>query len=130
MTGLPETEAIHPCGERAIAVAREVGGVALAIDAQNDLAAVWYERFGALRLIDEPLKLILPDPRTLRRRHAAMFDTCFEYDDLLRPNGLWAGGEVRQPPETALTCIGRTAKSQLRTVLSGNQGTARRYSDP
>ena len=47
-------------GERAIAVAREVGGVALAIDAKNDLAAAWYERFGALRLIDDPLKLILP----------------------------------------------------------------------
>ena len=47
-------------GERAIAVAREVGGVALAIDARDDRAAAWYERFGALRLIDDPLKLILP----------------------------------------------------------------------
>ena len=47
-------------GERAIAVAGEVGGVALAIDAIDDRAAAWYERFGALRLSDEPLKLILP----------------------------------------------------------------------
>jgi len=47
-------------GERAIAVAREVGGVALAIDAKEDRAAGWYERFGALRLLDDPLKLVLP----------------------------------------------------------------------
>ncbi|PWU06469.1 MAG: GNAT family N-acetyltransferase [Terriglobia bacterium] len=47
-------------GQRAIAVAREVGGVALAIDAKDDRAAAWYERFGALRLIDDPLKLVLP----------------------------------------------------------------------
>jgi len=47
-------------GERAIAVAQEVGGVALAIDAKDDRAAAWYERFGALRLVDDRLKLILP----------------------------------------------------------------------
>jgi GNAT superfamily N-acetyltransferase len=47
-------------GERAIAVAREVGGVALAIDAKDDRAAGWYERFGALRLLDDRLKLVLP----------------------------------------------------------------------
>jgi len=47
-------------GERALAVAAEVGGVALAIDAANDVAAGWYEKFGALRLLDDPLKLILP----------------------------------------------------------------------
>lgn len=47
-------------GERALAVAREVGGVALAIDAKDDRAATWYERFGALRLLDDPLKLLLP----------------------------------------------------------------------
>jgi hypothetical protein len=32
-----------------------------------------------------------------------MFDICFEYDDHLRANGHWAGGEALQPPETALT---------------------------
>ncbi len=38
----------------------EVGGVALAIDAKDENAARWYERFGALPLLDDPLKLILP----------------------------------------------------------------------
>ena len=33
----------------------------------------------------------------------AMFDACFEYDDHLRANGHWAGGEALQPAETALT---------------------------
>ena len=47
-------------GARALAVAAEVGGVALAIDAQDRSAARWYERFGAVRLLDDPLKLILP----------------------------------------------------------------------
>ena len=47
-------------GERALAVAAEVGGVALAIDAKDDGAARWYGRFGAQPLLDDPLKLILP----------------------------------------------------------------------
>ena len=47
-------------GRRALAVAREVGGVALAIDAKGERGAVWYERFRALRLLDDPLKLVLP----------------------------------------------------------------------
>lgn len=47
-------------GERALAVAEAVGGVALAIDAKDDAAARWYERFGALRLLDDPLALVLP----------------------------------------------------------------------
>lgn len=47
-------------GERALAVAQEVGGVALAIDAKDERAAAWYQRFGALPLLDDPLKLILP----------------------------------------------------------------------
>ena len=33
----------------------------------------------------------------------AMFDTCLEYDEHLRANGHWAGGEALQPAETALT---------------------------
>jgi hypothetical protein len=33
----------------------------------------------------------------------AMFDACFDYDDHLRANGHWAGGEALQPAETALT---------------------------
>ena len=47
-------------GARALSVAVEVGGVALAIDAKNERAATWYERFGATRLLDDPTKLILP----------------------------------------------------------------------
>jgi len=47
-------------GERALAVAQEVGGVALAIDAKDERAAAWYARFGALRLLDDPLRLVLP----------------------------------------------------------------------
>lgn len=47
-------------GARALAVASVVGGVALAIDAKDQRAAGWYERFGALPLLDDPLKLVLP----------------------------------------------------------------------
>ena len=47
-------------GARALAVAAEVGGVALAIDAKDAAAGRWYERFGALPLADDPLKLVLP----------------------------------------------------------------------
>lgn len=47
-------------GERALAVAAEVGGVAVGIDAKDENAARWYQRFGALPLLDDPLKLILP----------------------------------------------------------------------
>lgn len=47
-------------GVRALAVAAQIGGVALAIDAKDAKAARWYERFGAIRLLDDPLKLILP----------------------------------------------------------------------
>jgi GNAT superfamily N-acetyltransferase len=53
-------ELLLAAGERALAVAAEVGGVALAIDAKDERAAKWYERFGALALLDDPLKLILP----------------------------------------------------------------------
>jgi GNAT superfamily N-acetyltransferase len=53
-------ELLLAAGRRALSVAVEVGGVALAIDAKSERAAVWYERFGALRLLDDPLKLVLP----------------------------------------------------------------------
>lgn len=51
---------LFTAGCRALAVASEVGGVALAIDAKDERAASWYERFGALRLLDDPLHLVLP----------------------------------------------------------------------
>jgi GNAT superfamily N-acetyltransferase len=46
--------------ERCSRVAQDVGGVALLIDAKNDRAAAWYESYGALRLEDAPLSLVLP----------------------------------------------------------------------
>jgi len=46
--------------DRCIRVAQDVGGVALLIDAKNDRAARWYEGYGALRLDDTPLSLVLP----------------------------------------------------------------------
>lgn len=45
---------------RALAVSVEIGGVALAIDAKDAGAATWYRRFGAVELLDDPLKLVLP----------------------------------------------------------------------
>ena len=40
----------------------------------------------------------------------AMFDTCFEYDDHLRANGHFAGGEALQSSETALTLSSKNGK--------------------
>ena len=54
----PPAAIVRPA--RALAVAGEVRGVALAMDAKNEHAARWYERFGAQPLLDDPLKLILP----------------------------------------------------------------------
>lgn len=47
-------------GRRCLAVAEQVGGVALLVDAKDERAACWYEGFGALRLLDAPLSLALP----------------------------------------------------------------------
>ena len=40
----------------------------------------------------------------------AMFDECFDYDDHLRSNGHWVGGEALQPQETALTVYWKNGK--------------------
>ena len=40
----------------------------------------------------------------------AMFDECFGYDDSLRANGHWGGGEALQPAETALTLYWKNGK--------------------
>src|SRR6202021_2197727 len=40
----------------------------------------------------------------------AMFAAGFEYDDHLRANGHWAGGEALQPSETALTLYWKNGK--------------------
>ena len=39
-----------------------------------------------------------------------LFDRCFEYDDHLRANGHWVGGEAPQGPETALTLSWKNGK--------------------
>jgi len=46
--------------DRCLRVAQDIGGVALLIDAKNDRAARWYESYGALRMDDAPLSLVLP----------------------------------------------------------------------
>ena len=40
--------------------AREVGGVALLIDAKDERAAKWYGSYGAVPLMDAPLSLLIP----------------------------------------------------------------------
>lgn len=47
-------------GKRCMTVAEQVGGVALLIDAKGERAARWYQGYGAVRLDDAPLSLILP----------------------------------------------------------------------
>lgn len=44
------------------------------------------------------------------REQNAMFDTCFAYDDQLRADGHWAGGEALQPAETARTVSWKNGK--------------------
>lgn len=51
---------ILSAGRRCLIAATEVGGVALLIDAKDESVARWYSTFGAMPLIDEPLKLIIP----------------------------------------------------------------------
>jgi GNAT superfamily N-acetyltransferase len=51
---------LFAAADRALAASREIGGIGLVIDAKDDTAKRWYERFGAMRLLDEPLRLILP----------------------------------------------------------------------
>jgi GNAT superfamily N-acetyltransferase len=45
---------------RCLAVAQQVGGVALLIDAKSDRAAAWYQGYGAVPLVDAPRSLLLP----------------------------------------------------------------------
>ena len=43
----------------------------------------------------------------------AMYDECFEYDEHLRANGHFAGGEALQPKETALTLYWKNGKVSI-----------------
>jgi GNAT superfamily N-acetyltransferase len=47
-------------GARTCAVAAQVGGVALTIDAKDERAAAWYQGYGAIPLLDDPRTLVLP----------------------------------------------------------------------
>jgi GNAT superfamily N-acetyltransferase len=47
-------------GRRCLLVSAEVGGVALLIDAKNEMVARWYAGYGAIPLLDAPLSLVLP----------------------------------------------------------------------
>jgi hypothetical protein len=40
----------------------------------------------------------------------AVVDKCFSYDDVLRRNGQFAGGDALQPPNTAVTLRSRSGK--------------------
>lgn len=53
-------ELLFAAGARAIAVAAQVGGIGLAIDAKNEGAAEWYRRSGARSLNYDPLQLFFP----------------------------------------------------------------------
>ncbi len=44
------------------------------------------------------------------REREEMFDECFEYDDHLRANGHFVGGEALQPPETVLSLHWKNGK--------------------
>jgi hypothetical protein len=44
---------------RCIAAAQEVGGTVLFIDAKSERAAQWYERYGAVRLVDAQRSLVI-----------------------------------------------------------------------
>ena len=46
-------------GRRCLRASQEVGGVAPLIDAKNESVAGWYAGYGALRLLDAPLTLLL-----------------------------------------------------------------------
>jgi GNAT superfamily N-acetyltransferase len=47
-------------GRRCLRAAAEVGGVVLIIDAKSERAAQWYMGYGAVRLDNQPLTLVIP----------------------------------------------------------------------
>ena len=47
-------------GKRCLLASKEVGGVALVIDAKNERVAQWYVGYGAIPMESEPLALLLP----------------------------------------------------------------------
>jgi GNAT superfamily N-acetyltransferase len=53
-------ELLLSAGRRCLLASAEVGGVALLIDAKNERVAGWYRGYGAVRLADASLTLLLP----------------------------------------------------------------------
>ena len=60
----------------------------------------------------------------------AMFDRCFEYDDHLRANGHWAGGEARCLRDRLDPVLEKRQSGSYGQSLCGNQGTTRWHSRP
>lgn len=52
-------ELLPSAGRRCLLVSAEIGGVALLIDAKNEMVARWYASYGAIPLLDAPLSLLL-----------------------------------------------------------------------
>jgi GNAT superfamily N-acetyltransferase len=61
-------------GARALRASVEVGGVALGIDAKDAHVVRWYEEFGAMPLLDNPLKLVIPLANIARALRCAAGD--------------------------------------------------------
>jgi GNAT superfamily N-acetyltransferase len=57
--------------ERCMRVSVEVGGTALLIDAKDETAAAWYALYGAMRLDDRPLSLVMTYAEFNKARVAA-----------------------------------------------------------
>jgi GNAT superfamily N-acetyltransferase len=57
--------------ERCMKVSAEVGGTALLIDAKDETAAAWYGIYGAVRLDDRPLSLVMTYAEFNKARVAA-----------------------------------------------------------
>jgi GNAT superfamily N-acetyltransferase len=51
---------LFAAGDRCLAVAEQVGGVELLIDAKSERPARWYAGFGAVQFEDASMSLVLP----------------------------------------------------------------------
>lgn len=71
---------------RAMSAAASAGGIALAIDAKDEAAAAWYrDKFAALPLLANPLRLILPFNTIAAALAAALPDSDATADALPTP---------------------------------------------
>jgi GNAT superfamily N-acetyltransferase len=51
---------LFAAGRRCLLASAEVGGVVLVLDAKNERVAEWHASYGAVRMLDAPLSLLLP----------------------------------------------------------------------